>query len=115
MDNQKAVLQVLALYQKAYENKSIEELKKIWPAMSHQQVSGVGDFFRTASSIKMNYTVSSGPEIVGDEAVVTLQQSLSYVVDGKLEKAKPASLTVRLKKMAPAPLSATVWQIDSIR
>jgi hypothetical protein len=63
----------------------------------------------------MNYSVAAGPEIVGDEAVVTLQQSLSYVVDGKLEKAKPASLTVRLKKITPASRSGTVWLIESIR
>jgi hypothetical protein len=114
VDNNRAILEVLAEYQRAYENKSIEELRKIWPAMSRQQISGVDDFFKTASSITMNYTISAGPEITGDEAVVTLQQSLSYMVDGKLEKAKPASLTVRLKKMAPAPPNTTVWQIDSI-
>ena len=54
------------------------------------------------------------PEVSGDEAVVKLTQSLTYVVGGKSERPKSATMIVRLKKPGLAQ-PGTTWQIESIR
>jgi serine/threonine protein kinase len=113
VDDEQAVLVVLTLYQKAYEDQNIEELKRIWPGMTNQEISAVGDFFKTASSIKMTYSVSGEPEITGDEAVVTLKQLLTYAVNGKWQTPAQVTLIVRLKKLRSAQ-RVGAWKIDSI-
>ncbi|HYL12311.1 MAG TPA: protein kinase [Terriglobales bacterium] len=115
IDEKKAVLDVLVLYRRAYEDRNIDELQKIWPSMTHQQVRSVSDFFKTASSVNLSYSVSGEPEITGNEALVTLTQSLTYMVNGKSQQPRPATMTVRLKKPGSTQGSASAWQIESIR
>ena len=114
IDERKAVLGVLELYRKAYEDRNLQDLKKIWPGMTRQQLQSLSDFFRTATSVNLTYSVFGEPEVSGDEAVVKLTQSLTYVVGGKSERPKSATMIVRLKKPGLAQ-PGTTWQIESIR
>jgi serine/threonine protein kinase len=115
IDEKKAVLDVLVQYRKAYDDRNIEELEKLWPSMTHQQIRSLSEFFKSASSVNLSYSVSGEPEIMGDEALVRLTQSLTFVVSGKSQQPKPVAMTVRLKKPGSAQRGATAWQIDSIR
>jgi len=115
IDEKKAVLDVLELYRKAYEDRNLEELKKIWPGMTHQQIRSLSDFFRIANAVNLTYSVSGEPEVTGNEAQIKLKQSVSYVVGGKSERAKPATMIVKLRKLGLAQQGTTTWQIDSIR
>ena len=114
IDERKAVLGVLELYRKAYEDRNLQDLKKIWPGMTRQQLRSLSDFFRTATSVNLTYSIFGEPEVSGDEAVVKLTQSLTYVVGGKSERPKSATMIVRLKKPGLAQ-PGTTWQIESIR
>ena len=115
IDEKKAVLDVLMQYRKAYEDRNIDELERIWPSMTHQQIRSVRDFFKTTSSVHLTYSVSGEPEITGNEALVTVTQWLTFVVSGQSQQPKPVTMTVRLKKPGAAQRGATAWQIDSLR
>jgi len=114
IDERKAVLDLLELYRKAYENRNLQELKKIWPGMTQQQLRSLSDFFRTATSVNLTYSVLGEPEVTGDQAVVKLTQSLTYVMGGRSERPGPATMIVKLRKPGLAQ-PGTTWQIDSIR
>jgi serine/threonine-protein kinase len=114
IDERKAVLNLLELYRKAYEDRNLQELKKIWPGMTQQQLRSLSDFFRTATSVNLTYSVLGEPEVTGDQAVVKLTQSLTYVVGGRSERPRPATMIVKLRKPGLAQ-PGTAWQIDSIR
>jgi eukaryotic-like serine/threonine-protein kinase len=115
IDDKKAVLDVLALYQRAYEEQNVEKLKQIWPGMTQQSINGVADFFRNASAVKMSYKLSGEPQITANEAVVRFKQSLTFVLNGASQKPKPAAVIMRLKKQDAAPGAPAAWQIDSVR
>ncbi len=110
-DGKKAVLEVLGLYRKAYEERDLIQLREIWPGMSSQQVKSLGDFFAHASELSLEYRVLGAPTFEADHATVTFQQSLRYVANGKPAK-DLATVTIRLNR---SPESPGRWLIDSIR
>ena len=111
LDEKKAVLEVLARYQKAYENHDLQELQRIWPGMTTQQIKGVGDFFQHATTLTLSYRVFGQPEISGNRATVRFAQSLSYVASGKSGK-DSAKVVMQLEKLPGPP---EIWRINSIR
>ena len=111
LDDKKAVLDVLVRYQKAYEGQDIQGLRRIWPGMTSQQIKGVGEFFKHASSLTLNYSLIEEPEINGDRATVKFTQSLSYVAGGKPGR-DSAKVVMQLSKLPGTPGN---WQINSIR
>jgi outer membrane protein assembly factor BamD (BamD/ComL family) len=113
VDEKPAVLAVIAQYNRAYNDRDIEALRQVWPNMTHQQVSSLGDFFRTATAVQMTYSISD-VQVSGRDAVVTLQQSLAYEVSGGWQKAKPVRQVVRLRKTGSNP-GDTTWKIDSVQ
>jgi hypothetical protein len=110
-DEKKAVLDVLSRYRKAYEGHDVAQLREIWPGMSAQQVKSLGDFFAHASELTLGYRVVGSPTFDADRATVTFEQSLHYVVNGKLGK-DSATVTMHLNKARGNP---DAWRIDSIR
>jgi eukaryotic-like serine/threonine-protein kinase len=108
-DDKKAVLDVLKQYQSAYQDRNLENLRRIWPNMTERQVRGVMEFFNSARSVTLNYELAGEPEIKGDHATVRFTQSLTYVLAGKAQKPGSAKVEVRMKR------GTSNWQIDSIR
>jgi eukaryotic-like serine/threonine-protein kinase len=111
LDEKKAVLDVLARYQQAYEKHDLQELQRIWPGMTAQQIKGVGDFFQHASALTLSYRLIGDPEITGEHATVRFAQSLSYVASGKTGK-DSAKVVMQLEKLPGPPAN---WQINSVR
>jgi hypothetical protein len=108
VDDNKAILEVLSQYQHAYESKDVRELQKIWPGMTGVQIKGVGDFFRQASDLSLQYQVSQ-TEINGDNAIVRFTQTLKYAAGGKSGK-NSAKIAMQLNRT-----QSGVWRINSIR
>ena len=111
VDEKKAVLDVLARYQKAYQDRDIRQLQEIWPEMTKQQVKSLGDFFKHASTLSLDYRVIGEPTVDGAQATVKFTQSLSYVASGKAGK-DSATVVMQLKKLQGAPGN---WLVNSIR
>jgi hypothetical protein len=109
--DKKAVLEVIKQYEKAYENRSVEDVKKIWPSLKPEQVERLSEFFKLGTSVKLACNISGEPEITGDQATVRFTRSLSYVMDGKQEK-QTLKVTVKLKKLT-LPILPQTWQIVS--
>jgi eukaryotic-like serine/threonine-protein kinase len=111
LDDKKAVLDVMTRYQRAYQDRDIRQLQGIWPGMTVQQIKSLGDFFKHASMLTLNYRVIGDPIVDGDQATVKFTQSLSYVASGKPGK-DSATVVMQLKKLQGNPGN---WRIDSIR
>jgi serine/threonine-protein kinase len=107
VDDNKAIIDILARYQKAYESEDVGELQKIWPGMTGGQIKGVGDFFQQASGLSLQYQVTQ-TEINGDTAIVRFTQNLKYSAGGKSGK-NSAKIIMQLNR-TPAG-----WRINSIR
>ena len=113
-DDPQAVLGVVAQYQKAYQDRSLDELKKIWPAMSQKQVGGVSDFFSGVSSVVLRYDIA-GVELHENDATVKFTQSLSYT-DRRGKAVRNASpVIMKLKRASGTQGALGRWQIESIR
>ena len=110
VDDKTAILGVLAAYERSYENEDLPSLQTIWPSMTPQQIQGVGDFFKNASSVKLTYIVSDNPKISGNDATIEFKQAISYVMNGKFQKPISSKVNMKLRKTG----SQGAWLIDSI-
>lgn len=108
VDDNKAVLEVLSRYQKAYEARDVQALQTIWPGMTEIQIKSVGDFFRQASDLSLQYQVSQS-EVNGDSATVKFTQTLKYAAGGKSGK-NSAKIVMQLNRA-----QGGTWRINSIR
>ena len=107
-DDKTAILGVLSAYEKLYESEDLSGLQRLWPGMTAQQIQGVGDFFKNATSVKMT-CIPATPKIAGSEAVLEFRQELTFVMNGGFQKPKGSKVNMKLKK---APQGT--WVIDSI-
>lgn len=115
VDDGQIILAVLARYQKAYEDRSVEELAGIWPGMGSRQVSSLREFFKEAEQVRLKYDVLGQPEINHDQATVRFTQWLDYTLRGKAQKPDSAQVIMRLRKLASAQGGSAQWVIESIR
>jgi len=111
VDDRQAVLEVIKQYELAYDNRSIEDLRKIWPGMTPEQVDHISELFKVGSSVKLTCNVLGNPEIAGDEATVRFTRSLSYIMEGKQQR-QTAKTSVKLKRVS-SPTIGNNWQISS--
>lgn len=110
-----AVLEVIKQYQQAYDQRNVEELKRIWPGMDKSRISSLRDFFRTASSVKSTVHIDQEPLIKGDEATVKFTQLVTYVMKGRESKPFVLTSTAKLKRVASTTEGTPGgWRIDSI-
>ncbi|HKS72887.1 MAG TPA: protein kinase [Terriglobales bacterium] len=110
IDDNKAILDVLSSYQKAYEAGDLQGLQRVWPGMPAASVQSLGDFFRQATGVSLQYQVKQ-LDINGDHATLRFNQSIRYSVDGRLEK-NSAKINMQLSRASGSPGG---WHIDSIR
>jgi hypothetical protein len=104
VDDRRAVRDVLEQYCHAYEHKSVDELKTIWPGMTDSAATGLRRVFRDARSVRMTCKIVEGPNIEGDRAVVEFTQSLT--IGGQPQVAQVVMTIKRVK---------SIWQIESLR
>jgi hypothetical protein len=102
-DDANAIRSVLEGYKSAYDTKDVAKLQELWPDMSPKQVNGLRTAFRAAGKVTLTYSITKGPEVAGDVAVVSFQQQI--VTNG----AAKAQVTMTLKK------DGSSWHITSIR
>jgi hypothetical protein len=115
VDDHRVVLSVLGQYQKAYEDRKVEELTAIWPNMTSKQISSLREFFKDAQQVSLTYDLIGQPDINHDEATVRFTQSLNYTLRGKTQRPDSAEVVMRLRKLASAQGSVGKWVIESIR
>ncbi len=99
-----AIRGVLDGYKSAYDTKDVAKLQELWPDMSPKQVNGLRDAFRAAGKVTLTYSITKGPEVAGNVAVVSFQQQI--VTNGTAK----AQVTMTLKKDG-----SNSWRITSIR
>jgi hypothetical protein len=109
------VLDVLGQYQRAYQDRNVEELATIWPSMTSRAIASLRKFFKDAEQVSLTYDLLGQPEINHDEAIIRFTQSVSYTMDGKTQKPSSADITMRLHKSTPTQGAAGKWVIESIR
>jgi hypothetical protein len=114
-DNGQMVLSVLRLYQKAYDDRKVEELTMIWPGITSRQIGSLREFFKDAQQVSLSYDLLGQPEIGHDEATVRFTQSLSYTMRGKSENPGSVNVVMRLRKLTSAAGAPGRWVIESIR
>jgi hypothetical protein len=99
-----AIRAVLEGYKSAYDNKDVVKLQELWPDMSPKQVNGLRTAFHDAGKVTLTYTITKGPEVAGNVAVVTFQQQIVTNAAAK------SQVTMTLKKDA-----GSSWHITSVR
>jgi len=110
-----AVLEVIDRYNRAYNDRNVDELRNVWPSMDKKQIAHQRDFFRTASSVSSTYRVVEDPQIKGDEATVKFTQVVEYVVQGRRETPlSPGTRIVQLRRIPSGPSTLGVWKIESM-
>ena len=111
-DDKAAILAVISQYNRAYNDRDLEALRKLWPGMDSKRISADRDFFNTASSVTSSYKLDEDPQINGDDALVKMTFTLGYEMNGKQEKPRPSKVTIRLKKRESA--GSGIWEIQSV-
>jgi len=115
VDEGRLVITVLSQYQRAYEDRKVEELTAIWPNMTSRQISSLREFFKDAQQVSLTYDLLGQPEINHDEATVRFTQSLKYTLRGKTQRPDSAEVVMRLRKLSSTQGTLAKWVIDSIR
>jgi hypothetical protein len=98
-----AIRGVLEGYKSAYDTKDLAKLQELWPDMSPKQVNGLRTAFHDAGKVTLTYSITKGPEVAGNVAVVSFQQQIITNAAAK------AQVTMTLKK------DGSSWHITSIR
>jgi eukaryotic-like serine/threonine-protein kinase len=103
-DDVNAIRSVLDGYKSAYDTKDLARLQELWPDMSPKQVNGLRTAFRDAGKVALTYSITKGPEVAGNVALVTFQQQIVTNAAAK------SQVTMTLKKDG-----SNAWHITSIR
>jgi hypothetical protein len=113
-----AVLNVIRRYIRAYNDRNIDELKRIWPTMDNQQIAATRDFFANVRNVASTYKVDGDPQISGDKATLSGTLTFSYVMDGKEVRMRSSQVIFTLKRKQSTDSAtgvwAAVWKIQSI-
>jgi len=80
--DERGVREAMAAYRQAYENRSIDQLRRIWPAMTAQQANENQNTFQKASAIQMTLQEKS-LRVTGDTAQSDCAQTMQITVEGR--------------------------------
>jgi hypothetical protein len=103
-DDVNAIRAVLDGYKSAYDTKDLAKLQELWPDMSPKQVNGLRTAFHDAGKVTLMYSITKGPEVAGNVAVVTFQQQIVTNAAAK------SQVTMTLKRDGN-----NSWHISSVR
>jgi hypothetical protein len=101
-----SIRRVLDAYQDAYESRSIDKLRAIWPTITSAQTSNLTRLFKDNDQIRAPYSILN-QKVSGDEARVSIQQFMQ--LGGK--NPRPAKMTIVLRRNG----AGTPWTISSIQ
>jgi serine/threonine-protein kinase len=88
----------LERYRLAFEHRSIDELRRVWPGLTRQEQSAFQDFFRNARAVSMELRVQGDPEISADSATVRATRSMQMTSERGREPAQSNPVIIRLRR-----------------
>jgi len=107
--NTRSILNVLAGYRTAYDNRDTGAIQNIWPTLGRDDMAKIETFFKATKSAKMVLQPVSQPKFSGDTAVVACIRSINVQMkDGARQKPIDQNVNVRLKK------SGSAWVITAL-
>ena len=106
--DRQAVLGLIQRYEAAIENKNLDELKSIWPALQGDAEKAYRDAFQFATSWQVDLAVTAF-QLAGDSATVSCQRHDEIVPQGGRAIVNDASVTFRLLK------SQDSWFIEGMQ
>lgn len=94
----------LQQYRTAFDNLSLPQMRQVWPGLDHRRESALKDVFKflKASSATPKLGLECAPPtVIGDSAKVECRETLAYSdAKGKAKAAKPAMVSISLKKQS---------------
>jgi hypothetical protein len=103
----------LQKYRAAFDSLSLPQMREVWPGLDHRRESALKDVFKylQKSSATPNLGLECAPPtVVGDSAKVACRETLAYSdAKGKAKSAKPAMVSISLKKQSDN------WVVDTMK
>ncbi|MEP6535865.1 MAG: protein kinase [Bryobacteraceae bacterium] len=107
--NSRSILNVLAGYRTAYDNRDTSAIQSLWPTLGREDLAKIDAFFKATKSAKMVLQPVAQPKIAGDTASVACIRSVTVQMrDGARQRPIDQNVTVRLKK------SGAAWVIAAL-
>jgi hypothetical protein len=88
----------LERYRLAFEHRSVDELRRVWPTLTRQEQTSFQEFFRNARAVSMSLRPQGEPEIAGDTATVKAVRSIQMTSERGREPAQENPVVIRLKR-----------------
>ena len=104
-----AIRQTLRQLTQAYQQKDIDLVTSVWPALDPQQVRRLQGTFQVARSMGYELRLLSSPRISGDQANVRCIRTVRYVDERGPQKPVESEVTVQLRKRGES------WVIESLK
>jgi serine/threonine protein kinase len=107
----RSVLEVLRRYQAAYENRSVEGIRAVWPGLGQTEINKISNSFKATRSYKVILQPTGDPQISGDTATVACKRSIwvQFKEESRPKKPVEDSVIISLRK------SGTSWIIESLQ
>lgn len=99
---------IVAQYARAIESQDVNELKRVYPAMSAAQASSFEDFFRSVRSIRAVFTVSQ-LQVDGATAEAKLTGAYDFVTSNGRNEHQPLTLSATLRR------DSSGWRFTAIK
>lgn len=103
----------LQKYRFAFDHLSLAQMHQVWPGLDHRRESALKDVFQflKASSATPNLGLECAPPtVIGDSAKVECRETLAYSdAKGKAKAAKPAMVSISLKKQSDS------WVVETMK
>lgn len=96
-------------FKEAYEGMVLEELKSVWPSLTKNQFNLISNSFKGLKSLRLTDECAGSPNIAGNDAEWSCEETVSYVVGTKRDFLKPSRITFHLRKINGK------WYVDSRR
>jgi hypothetical protein len=94
----------LQQYRIAFDNLSLPQMRQVWPGLDHRRevaLKNVFKFLRESSATRNLGLECAPPTVIGDSARVACRETLAYSdAKGKAKAAKPAMVSISLKKQS---------------
>jgi hypothetical protein len=94
----------LQKYRTAFDNLSLPQMRQVWPGLDHRRegaLKNVFKFLQGSSAVPNLVLECAPPTVIGDAAKVACRETLAYSdAKGKAKEAKPAMVSISLKKQS---------------
>jgi len=114
IDRQEQVKSLLLRYQSAFEQRDLEALKRLWPAMPTQTQRENAEFFQRATEVTMTCSMLRDPEFNGEDATVRFSQELKYKMNGRSQRLFTPHVTLTFKQKS-GQRGGDAWEISAIK